>query len=248
MLRFWAAGCSRRPDCLVAYPAQTGYVAQYTRTKEKENLPVDSRVVTYRWAASAVVAVAAALAACYPSPTRTADEFDAVVTIFDEENNFGEYRTYAMPDTVVQRPGEGGVTRSFDELILTEIHKNMQKLGYQLEPDPENNLPDVVLVAGVVTQDEYTAWINIPWGGWWGWYGGGGSWYPPVGVRYLYTLGTIAVDMYDMSGFAGDLESLRVVWNASISGPLQRDQGNQANRIVTGIEQAFGQSPYLEPR
>jgi hypothetical protein len=215
------------------------------RDGQKEPSTVNTRTIIIRLAVAAAAGVAAVLAACYPSPTMTVDEYDVVVTVVTKGASFDGYQTYAMPDTVIQRPDDGGITRDFDELILADIHRNMQQLGYELEHDPENNLPDVIVVAGAVTEDQWTAWINIPWGGWWGYYYGGVS-HAPVGFTYLYTLGTVTIDMVSTEGLDIEEDLIPVVWTASIAGPLQKDVEDHANRITDGIDQAFAQSPYLK--
>jgi hypothetical protein len=177
----------------------------------------------------------------------TVEEFDAVVTIVTKGATFDAYQTYAMPDTVLHRPEESNITRDFDDQILADINRNMQQLGYERELDPENNPPDVIVIASAITQNEYAAWINIPWGGWWGYYVGGGAYHGPVGFSYLYTLGTVAIDMIATEGLDIEEDLIPIVWTASIAGPLQRDVENQADRITDGIDQAFAQSPYLKP-
>lgn len=191
----------------------------------------------------ALLAASAAVAACYPSPDLTVEDFDTVVTVVADSAVFGGYSTYFMPDTVFQRPADGGATRVFDDLIISDIRRNMAQLGYVHEADPESNPPDLLVAASAITRDQYTAYLGWPYFGQ-GW--GGQFVYPTVGVSYLYTLGTIIIDLADAEDFDPEDEDVAVLWTASISGPLQGKQANRGTRITNGIDQAFAQSPYLK--
>jgi hypothetical protein len=193
---------------------------------------------------AALLAAIAALAACYPSPDLGVEDYDTVVTVVSEGADFSGFGTYFLPDTVFQKPKDGGISREFDDLIIGDIDRNMQQLGYTYEPDPWSNPPDLLVVASVITQDEYSAYLGWPYFGA-GW--GGQVVYPTVGMRYLYTVGTVTIDMADAEGFDPDVPDLSVLWTASISGPLEQNRNNKGERITNGIDQAFAQSPYLKP-
>jgi hypothetical protein len=190
-----------------------------------------------------VVAVAA-FAACYPSPDLAIEDYDTVVTVVTEGADFSGYSTYFMPDSVFQRGDEGSVSRDFDDLILGDIHRNMQSLGYVYEADPVGNGADVLVVASTITQEHWSAYLG------WPFFGtglGGGFRYPTGGMRYLYTTGTVAIDMAEIAKLDPDENVYPVEWTASVSGPLQSSKENTADRITNGIDQAFAQSPYLKP-
>lgn len=196
----------------------------------------------------AATALASALLACYPSPDLGIQDFDTVITVRTEGVDFGEFSTYAVPDTVISRPDSSRVSKELTDLIVGDIHRNMTQLGYQLEPDPANNPPDVVVIAGAITEDQYGAWLGYPFMGGWQWYVGGSIGYSPVNVVYQYSLGTVTMDMVDYRDVPPDSASYSAVWTAAISGPLQRNVDNRAQRITDGIDRAFEQSPYLIPR
>jgi hypothetical protein len=186
----------------------------------------------------------AALAACYPSPDLAIEDYDTVVTVVTEGAEFGSYSTYFMPDSVFQRGDEGSVSRDFDDLILGDIHRNMQQLGYVYEADPIGNGADVLVVASTITQENWGAYLG------WPFFGaglGGGFAYPSGSARYLYTTGTVAIDMAEIAKLDPDEDVYPVEWTASISGPLQSSKENTPDRISNGIDQAFAQSPYLKP-
>jgi hypothetical protein len=186
----------------------------------------------------------AAMAACNPSPDLSPEDFDTVVTVVSDTADFSGFSTYFLPDTVFQRPLDGTISRQFDDLIVSEINRNMQQLGYLYEPDPQGSPPDILVVASAITKAEYTAYLGWPYFGA-GW--GGQIVYPGVSMRYLYTVGTVTIDIVDAAGFDPAANELSVLWTASISGPLEQNADNKGTRITDGIDQAFAQSPYLKP-
>ena len=192
------------------------------------------------------VAAAAVLAACYPSPDLVIEELDTVITAVDEDVDFQQFKTYALPDTIIYRPEEGQISEELKILILGDINRNMQAFGYEPQHDPENNPPDLVVVAGVITRDEYGAFIGWPFFGGFGSYTGWGVGYPPISGGYTYTVGTVTIDMIDYKNIDSIREEINAVWTAAVNGVLQSDVKNQAQRLTDGINQAFAQSPYLK--
>jgi hypothetical protein len=202
------------------------------------------KLTTHRWALAITSVGAAALAACYPSPDLGVEDFDTVVTVVADDADFSGLRTYFMPDTVLQRPDDGAASRAFDDQIVSDINRNLVQRGYEYEPDPESSLPDLLVVASVITRDQYQAYLG------WPYFGpglGGGFVYPTVGMRYVYTVGTISIDMARAEDFDPDKDDFPVLWTAAISGPLVDSQSSRGERITAGIDQAFAQSPYLKP-
>ena len=47
------------------------------------------------------------LQACFPFGPEDIEDFDIVGTFYDENVNFGNFKTYAMPDTVVKVSNSG---------------------------------------------------------------------------------------------------------------------------------------------
>ena len=191
-------------------------------------------------------------AGCYPSGPSEVGESDVVVTAFDQNQNFGAIRTWAMPDEVFETEGSDDVTDAFDGLILSQIEANMTRLGYVRERNPEANGADVVIIARK-SRRTTTGWVGggVPgWCGWPGWgFPGWGCWpgfYPWIPVSV--TTGSVFVEMYDPNA-AVQLPSssetqLPAVWGALLNGFASGTASNAA-RISEGIDQAFRQSPYL---
>lgn len=206
-------------------------------------------ITTYsRTAAALTVGLTALLAACYPSPPLDIEDLDTVITVRTEGSDFSGFRTYAVPDTILSRPDTSTVSPELTALITGEIRKNMEKLGYEESTDPENDPPDVVVIAGAISRAQFGAWLGYPFIGGWQWYVGGPIIQPPVNFNYLYTLGTVTMDMVDYKNVDPENIEYSILWTAAVSGPLQQDKEKQTQRIVDGIERAFAQSPYLAPQ
>jgi len=95
------------------------------------------------------------LYSCYPDYGLSVTDYDTVITLFDSEEDFNK-PTYAMPDTVLHFVEEGtpedDIDRSKDDLILSTIVENMQRLRYQrVAVDTTAPAPDFVLIVGVTT-------------------------------------------------------------------------------------------------
>ena len=208
-------------------------------------------------AAALIIAAALVLCSCgLDSGFNSIADFDVIVTIYDDQADFGAIQTYAMPDSVAylgDDDGRSGRSRDdgiYDQLILDELAANLEAAGYVREEDPENNGADVVVLAGV-TSTEWEVWISYPWYDWgyWGDYSGYSYYYPPCpgcGGSYKFTTGSLLVIMEDRNAADPDEETIPVIWAAGMNGLLEGSIAGISNRISDGIEQAFTQSPYLE--
>ena len=189
------------------------------------------------------------IAGCYPSGPSEVGEFDVVVTAFDPNRDFGSIRTWAMPDEVFATEGsDEDVTDAFDDLILSRIEANMERLGYVREQDPIVNGADVVVIARK-SRRSATSWVGGGAPGWCGWPGWGfpgwgcyPGFYPWVPVQV--STGSVFVEMYDPNAGAA-ADELPAVWGALLNGFVSSNAGSNASRITEGIDNAFGQSPYL---
>ena len=192
------------------------------------------------------LSVVALLQACYPGDSVSTVERDLVITKYDNTVDFGTYRTFAVDDSVhylADSTDDIHDERPFEAHILKTVRDNMLALGYTEETDPENNIPDLALIAAVTTSTWYgTYYYGYPGWGWgWGWY------YPGYWGTYSYETGTIIVDMLDAGIFKepkGDEDAL-VIWQGGINGLLTGTTSQTQSRISTRLDQAFNQSPYL---
>jgi hypothetical protein len=206
-----------------------------------------------RWGLLPSLVVAGALAACYPGSTDLADEeYDIVLTVADREADFGSYRTYVMPDTVLHIEGGDSIelSRDYDDLVLSLVETNMDAMGYDRVLDPEADGSDLILlVAAVGTESVDWFYGYWDWWGWWpGWgyyppaFGPGWGWgYPPgyVGAVRIEQ-GSLLLTLVDPAAADEGSEELPVVWAAAVRGLLSG--GNAQARLTDAINQAFIQS------
>jgi hypothetical protein len=192
------------------------------------------------------------LSACYPGGPTSADERDLVVTVFDQNANFGAVRTYAMPDQIIVREGSEEISEEAGEFVINEVARNMAQVGYVRELNPEQNGADVVVLVGANRSTNFVAYGNWGYGSWgfwpgWGyWPGYGPGWgigYPWVSVG-SYETGSVFITMVDPNQPNPSEQEIPAIWGAAINGLLGSTAGNQAF-ITQTVEQAFRQSPYL---
>ena len=204
---------------------------------------------------AAVLIVAAALVLCscgLDSGFNSIADFDVIVTIYDDQADFGAIQTYAMPDSVAHLGADegGSVDRTYDRLILDELAAALEAAEYIREENPQANGADVVVLASV-TSTEWSVWISSPWYDYdyWGDYWGYSYDYPPChdcGATYKYTTGSLLVIMEDRNAADEDAETIPIIWAAGMNGLLEGSTAGISIRIADGIEQAFEQSPYLK--
>lgn len=205
--------------------------------------------------ASVGVALLLVLCSCYPSSDfNSVTDYDVVLTQYDKEQEFGEYVTFFMEDTVYhyrdpEDTSEDNLSRENDALALKTIKDNLLALGYEFKADADSANPsDLFIVVGASSSDWYSVWYpyypSYPGWGWWGpgyWWG-----YPgPPQVSYSYTTGTLFIDMWDARNADEDYEIVPVPWVATINGILNDTSSSRAKRLEDNIDQAFKQSPYL---
>ncbi len=197
---------------------------------------------------------------CYPYPeTNLAkSDLDIVITNYNGEVDFTQYKTYVLYDSVAliidKDEGAGSddtfYTNGFDQLILAEIEKQMDALGYIRKN--ADAFPDLG-VAATAFRIENVEITSIP--GWWwgfpgyGWWGPGytpgynpGDWYSTF---YTYQQGTIVIDMEDMQKAQTDTA---LVWNVAINGLVDENTQVTSQRISAAVESAFKQSRNFYPR
>jgi hypothetical protein len=186
---------------------------------------------------------------CYPSGPSDVTDTDVVITAYDSQFNFGNIRTYALPNEVFELEGSDDVNHDYDDIILDEIEKNMNALGYVRENNPLANGADIVVIAAIGRTDQ--TWVGG--GGWWGWPGWGywppygpgwGIWYPwPTVVTF--STGTLFIQMLDPNDPNQDEEQIPARWAGALNGVLSSSTAADVQRIISNIAQMFDQSPYL---
>ena len=117
---------------------------------------------------------------------------------------------------------------------------------------------DALYASSIMLRKQYVGIVypGYPWwgGGWWGgWYPGyGGCYYcgyPPTVSYARYDVGTVISDMFDLRQLNGGTvpDDFDPSWVGVNRGLLSTDSNFNSERVVTGINKAFDQSPYLRP-
>jgi len=196
------------------------------------------------------------VSACVPDGPDAADQLDIVYTNFDSNFNFSTPATYAMPDNVilidretVENPGSTPPFADFiiSQAILNRIRSNMTARGYTQVS--EFNDPDLIILPSIAVGDR--VFFNYDW--WfWGWY------YPNFSAewRWVYPgylpsvitsveTGTVLIQMTNPREITSQ-NQIPVHWVSVINGIVTGSTGDNSNRIVRAIDQAFVQSPYIK--
>jgi len=219
-----------------------------------------------------LASAAASLFACHPAGIDDSSETDVVVTRQAKDYNYSQNKTYDIPDEIVDlctvdpnkfpdagAAGEGPtppdlncneVTHKFDATILKEIEDHLKELGYTHVADGET--PDVVMLVGALSSNNWVAYTYYPWNYWYGWwppyYGWGGIYYPyyPVTSVVNYPTGSLTMELVSLHDADPDNHRTPAIWTGYISGLLAQGDQSSATRIDKTIDQAFAQSPYLK--
>jgi hypothetical protein len=218
-----------------------GHTWRPRKGAHRMNMARPGRVNTGMALAAAVLVAAA----CYPDEITDVDEFDTVTTIRNDSTNFNTALRYAIADSVVHFPIEDTtISHVGDDALIARIRSNMHAAGYVEVPNSEVAPPDFY-VALAISTDQY---VVISGGcGWWGWYAwwGGCGWgwyYPTYPYAYSYEIGTLFVMLLDRRRADEDAMRMPMAWIAAVNGVIS---GDELDRALAGIDQAFEQSPYL---
>jgi hypothetical protein len=211
----------------------------------------------HRGSAAAALLFAAVLAgACEEEPT-SIDDLDTIVTLYDSTVDFGQFLTYAMPDSVMSIGSDTTIrlSHAHDQFILNEIAEQMAAMGYVRVTDPASAPPDLAVLVGVTTSTHvgYATYPGSYWDWWYGWdwwvpldasWGFYYPWYSTT-VVYTYRTGTLLIDMFDPRLRDDQLKLMGSLWIGALNGVLEGNEAEGAVRLEDGIARAFEQSPYL---
>ena len=185
------------------------------------------------------------LSGCYPQGPEYIEDLDVVLTSFEDEYDFSNGTTYALPDRIVKITGN--VTEGDDPefipdataaLILVQIEKNMTEMGWQkVEVDAD---PDVLLTPAAWETTTIVYYYDY-WSWWYGGYYPYWGYYPSYATSY--STGTLLMRMIDPDVVGANGNPV-VQWAGAINGLLTNTYN--ASRVNTGIDRAFDQSPYLK--
>lgn len=198
------------------------------------------------------VAALLSLSACRKEPdlSKLSAEF-VVQTAVASGSNFSDYKTFYISDTVAYistDPKDSILTNDIADQLTAQIRKNLEARGFRYVPigsSPDlgvNTLAVKDVDVGVV----YPGWWwGYPgyWDPWyWGWYY---PYYYPWSVAYSVTTGSVIAEIIDLK-HVNENQKLQVTWTMSLNGALGSSSSTNLQRALTGIDQAFTQSPYLK--
>ena len=194
--------------------------------------------------------------ACQKEPySQDADGEYLVYTAPAKDVTFSNFRTFDIADSVlvIGQTKKPYYSKSDNALALIQAYRtNMEKLGYiYLPSNPDAQLGIQVTYAErterfVQYYDDPYWWLDYP--GYWpaGYWGNWTGWYYPYPVTYTYTTNALIADMVDLT--AGEENGkLKIIWSCYIGGPASASINYDVKRMSAAVDQAFAQSPYLDP-
>lgn len=194
--------------------------------------------------------------ACQKEPySQDGDGEYLVYTSPAKDVDFSKFRTFDIADSVlvIGQTKEPFYSKSDNALALIQAYRtNMEKLGYiYLPSNPDAQLGLQVTFAEntqrfVRYYDDPYWWLDYP--GYWpaGYWGNWTGWYYPYPVVYSYTTNALITDMVDLT--AGEQDGkLKIIWSCYIGGPASASIKYDVKRMSAAVDQAFVQSPYLNP-
>jgi len=175
---------------------------------------------------------------CYKDYGLTTADYDAVITVYDEEKDLQDYTTYNIDPnwTDLNDPDNDNPPKPTNWSTFESAIKNeMTNYGWGDDLYPATG--DVTLKLAY----SETAYFYSYCYSYWGWY------YPPYwcGTSYAYSGGTVIIQMGDANDVDDD-GNLHALWHAGINGILNDTTINLIQRINDAVAQAYVQSPYLD--
>ena len=205
--------------------------------------------------------LALAFTACQKEPDLNDLSSDLIVyTSYAKDCDFGRYTTFAIPDSILllddkQKPSYYSADDPRTIAIIGAIVSEMEGRGFvQVEDNTTANLG--VQVSYVKNTNTIVTYANT--NPYW-WYGYNYYWpysywnpyyygwnpYYSYPITYTYTVGSLITEIVALKDADASTKKIPVVWTAYMAGILSSNQLN-LNRTLTGIYQAFEQSPYLK--
>lgn len=202
-----------------------------------------------------------ATASC-SSPSLTASEIDAVMTVEDEKRDYSSYRTFTVAPNFTELCG---ILTSDDKLDDSGVGGDGGRSGldesncYEVSHGADDDLRDLlrdrmkdrgfVEVAADESPDLYVTAAHVARFRWYYapefvWCEPGLSyqcWYPDATYPHEFLAGALLVNVFDLA--ESERDDLKSVWFASLSGVYSEDAATLAARAETAIERAFVQSP-----
>jgi hypothetical protein len=208
-----------------------------------------------------IVCYATSLAACY-SPPATSERFEdsIVVTSSDEKTDFAAFQTFYVREDIRVLDESSGTTGAVAEtlpaatassLIETTTEELVARGYRQAAVKTEADLAVELIYLRTI----YTDYYCYNWSDWYYWgYPGYSYYYPYSCDTAAWRSGMMVTNVVDLmaAGPARDVTAadamgssvLRGVWFSGIYG-VEIDSSSSLESMLSGIDQAFAQSPYF---
>ena len=176
----------------------------------------------------------------------------AVVTVEAQSPpDFKQYTTFTITPTIQVQDDTSDVPRNYERdatSIIPQIQQNMVNRGYTYrastagQPPPTVDL-SIALYAYLGSQAYGGVYCN------WYYWGYPYGCYPTWGYYGTYNFGTLVMQMADIKNAPPPQQppmgaQLALVWSGAVYGVLGTQQYN-LQRVLSGIDQSFIQSPYI---
>lgn len=207
-----------------------------------------------------ILLLAVAFTACQKEPDANELSSELIVyTNYDKSANFGKYATYALPDSILvlddkAKPSYFSADDPRTTSIIQAINSEMRIRGYERvinNTDADlgvqvSYVKDTNTIISYASTNPYW-WYGYDYywpGSYWNpyWYGWGPSYTYPI--SYTYTIGSLIIEIVALEDANTATKKIPVIWTAYMAGIQSSNQIN-INRTVSGIYQAFDQSPYI---
>jgi hypothetical protein len=194
-------------------------------------------------------------AACKKEPPVTNLSSDFVVlTNYDTGANFGNYKTFAIRDTIVISTGNPRDSLWYGpgaDSIVKEFAANMKAAGYTQVWPGNGPSPDLgIQLIGIRNTVVYIGpgyWNTLPGYGescYWG-YCNGYPYYYPYNYYYSVSTGSLTMQMADLKS-AAKSNAIDMIWTGNGFGQIGGDSAFFVNQCLRSVDQAFAQSPFLK--
>jgi hypothetical protein len=198
------------------------------------------------------------LGACGTDAPSSQEQLDVVATSYEPTYRFQQATTYALPSQVAVISDPGTTPQTIDptlnQNVLQTISNELNSRGYTQDTSNNPSNPPSIFVEvskmnTVTTQVYYDYWYGY-YGGYYAPYYGSayGLGWAPVTVPYIVTatVGSLIINVTDPNHPDNADKKLPTVWTAVLNGVIDNStQAEIQQRIDTGIQQAFQQSPYF---
>lgn len=200
-----------------------------------------------------------ALTSCQKEPDMNQLSSELLVyTSYDKDCQYSNYTTFYLPDSILVLDNRAYQPQYYTtddpraKIILDAFNDQMTSRGYKAVED--KSMADMGLQLSYIKNTNTFVYQEFPF--WWYdfnyywpsiyWDPAFANWFPyyPYTVAYSYTVGSLIAELIVLKDADHTSSRLPMAWTAYLSGVQTNNQLN-TSRALSGIYQAFEQSPYI---